>query len=278
MRVLLLGLVFIPFISQAQVSELIPAITKNDTYLSERFTTGETDDQLVYEWTHRYLYQICSYDKCSDDQKSRLQKKIFSIMRKTWEYGIEEEAKRLNEIHDTISQCAPEANKVFAGEGNTTCAQLVKCEGESAVKLMKLVEVFGNNGSFNRVLDKEELEFEGLDLSSLITRDQPVSGGHRMNLTNGIGTYRNKKGNSEKDGISTGINKLPGIVTIRSISCDRDRKMKGDGSVKSEKITCSSVIARNQSPEVIYGKSSGFFTQPVSAVKEECIPTKKKKK
>ena len=278
MRAFLLGLALVPFIAEAQVSELIPAITKGDTYLSERFTKGETDDELVYEWTHRYLYKICSYDKCSDDQKHRLQKKIFAIIRKTWEYGIEQEAKRVDELHQTISLCSPEAKKLFAGEGNGTCAQLIKCESANAQNLMKLVEVFGNSGPFSRTLEKEELEFEGLDLSSLVSGHQPVNGGSRLNLANGIGTYRNKKGSSEKDGISTGINKLSGIVTLRNISCDRERKLKNDGTVKNEKIVCTTVLSRNISPEIIYGKGQGFFNNLIESVKEECIPVKKKKK
>lgn len=278
MRLFLLGLTLIPFLSQAQVAELIPAITKSDSYLSERLAKAESEQEVLDSWTQSYLYSICGYDKCDSDQKQRLQKKILSIIRKTWEYGIEMEAKRLNQIHETIAECSPEARRLFAGEGNATCAQLVKCEGPIAMKLFGLMQELEKSGPFKRPAENEEFEFEGLDLSSLNSGYTPVLGGNRSGLINGLSTYKNKKGGREQDGIATSINKLPEILTMRSISCDRDRKMKGDGSVKSEKNVCTVVLSKNTSPGVIYGKAVSFFTNSIDGVKEECIPVKKKKK
>lgn len=278
MRLFLLGLTLIPFLSEAQVAEIIPAITKSDSHIAERFAKAESDPDMLDRSTQSYFYAICGYDKCDADQKERLQKKIVSILRKTWEYGIELEAKRLNEIHETIAECSPEAKKLFAGEGSATCAQLVKCEGPIAGKLYGLMQELEKSGSFKRPAEKDEFEFEGLDLSSLNAGHTPVLGGYRSGLINGLSTYKNKKGGREQDGIATGINKLPEILTLRSISCDRDRKVKSDGSVKSEKNSCTVVLSKNISPGIIYGKAVSFFTNSIEGVKEECIPVEKKKK
>ena len=277
MRALLFGLLLIPTLTHAQVSEIIPAITKGDSYQAERFAKAESEPEVLDSWTQQYLYPICGYDKCDADQKNRLQKKILGIIKRSWEYGIQKEAIKLNAIHELIASCSPEAKKVFAGEGSASCAQLVTCEGEQAAKLYQLVKIIDET-AFKRTLEKEELEFEGLDLSSLLSDRYPVNGGNRSTLINGLGSYRNKKGGREQDGVSTSITKLPGIVTIRSISCDRDRKVKSDGSVKSEKNNCVSVISRNTNPEVIYGKATSFFTNSIESVKDTCFQVKKKKK
>ena len=278
MRALLLGLALVPLFAHADVSELIAGIKKVDSYAAKRFEAADTDPLELARQTENYIYPICGYDKCDEDQKLRLQKKLLGIIKKSWEYGIEKEAQRLDESHKTISFCSPEAVKMFAGEAGDSCGQFVKCDGPNATRLMQLVQELDKSQAFSRTLEKEELEFEGLDLSSTLSNRYPINGGYRSSMMNGMASYTNRKGGKVQDGISTHLDKLAGIVTMRAVTCDRDRKVKSDGEVKSEKIVCAVVLSKNAKPEILYGEAKGFFSSSIVAPKDPCFKEAPKKK
>jgi hypothetical protein len=141
------------------------------------------------------------------------------------------------------------------------------------MQIFGIAKAIGEGDSFTRTPDKDELEFEGFDLSPLIQREyHPLNKGYMSSVTNGVATYTNRKGSQVSDGINTTITSLAEpLLTSRFISCDRVQK-------KKTTVSCTVVLSRAKKPQMVYGESKAMFSQTVTAVAESCIEVKKKKK